>query len=259
MSPARARAAGLVLVAMLLAGGAGAQTRPAVLALEAAPSSAVYLPDGFLGACCQAVDSISTGLNELLRNGGSGVQLRLVPATVNGTRLDWYDPMAFLTPRHSQPIALARRPFDIAILDECLGCDEPLRMLRRQAEAARRMGAEPVLFMPWAATEAATARIAEAVTRSANAARAYVVPAGLAFARARAQRPDLDLTYEDGRTPTTAGAYLAAAIAYAALYGRSPEGNRFQGGLEAETATFLQRIAWETAWAYFAASAPPRS
>lgn len=258
MSLARARAAGLVLVALLLGGAAVAQTRPAVLALEAAPAGALYLPDGFLGSCCQAADGIAAQVNELLRGSGSALRLRLVPAVVNGPRLDWYDPMAFLTPRHSQPIALARRPFDIAFLDECLGCADPPRALRRQAGAARRLGAEPVVLMPWAATGEASAEVAEAVTRAANAARAYVIPAGLAFARARALQPDLVLAFEDGRTPTPAGSYLAAAIIFAALYGRSPEGNGWRGGLDAATAGLLQRAAWETAWDYYAGSPPPR-
>ncbi len=257
MSPARARVAGLVLTALLLAGGATAQTRPGVLALEAAPSSAAYLPDGFVGTCCQGVDGLVSQVNELLRGSGSALRLRLVPAVINGQRLDWYDPMAFLTPQSAQPIALARRQFDVALLDECLSCDEPARHLRRQAEAARRIGAEPVLVMPWAATDDATARIAEAVTRRANAVRAYVVPAGLAFARARAQRPEIELIAEDGRTPTQAGAYLAAAITFVALYGRSPEGNAWLGGLDDATAGFLQRVAWETAWDYYAATTPP--
>ncbi|MGG5819827.1 hypothetical protein [Falsiroseomonas sp. HW251] len=257
MSPARARAAGLVLMALVIGGGAAAQTRPGVVALEAAPVGAAYLPDGFLGTCCQGVDGLAAQVNELLRGSDSTLRLRLVPAVINGQRLDWYDPMAFLTPHAAQPIALARRPFDIAVLDECLACAEPTRQLRRQAEAARRSGAEPVILMPWAASEDATARIAEAVTRGANAVRAYVVPAGLAFARARAQRPATELLAEDGRTPTQAGGYLAAAIVYVALYGRSPEGNAWHGGLDEETAGFLQRVAWETAWDYYAASAPP--
>jgi hypothetical protein len=259
MSPARARAAGLVLAALLAWPiAAAAQTRPAVLALDAPPASAIYLPDGFLGSSPQAMEGITAALNEMLRHADARLHLRVVPAVVNGPRLDWYDPMAFLAPRHGEPIALARRPFDIAILDECLGCAEASRLVRRQAEAARRMGAEPVLFMPWAATEETTARIAEATTRAANAARAYVIPAGLAFARARAERAGIELTFEDGRTPTPAGTYLAAAIAYAALYGHSPEGSRHTGGLDEETAAFLQRVAWETAWDYFAGRDAPR-
>ncbi len=264
MSPRpRPRAAGMVLGLVLAASVAAAETRPAVLSLEAAPASAVYLQDSFFAECCQALDGIPLHVAGLLRAAGSTLRLRAVPALLNGQRLDWYDPMAFLQGRPAASPALARRPFDIAILGDCSGCEsDPAAFrarLRQQAKLARREGAEPVLFMPWAAEEAATARLAEATTRAANTAGAFVIPAGLAFARARATRPGIELTMEDGRTATLAGTYLAAAVTYAVLYGRSPEGNSYRAGLDAETAALLQRIAWETAWDYFAGSAPPGS
>jgi hypothetical protein len=248
---------------LLAASGAAAQTRPAVLALEGTPTSAVYLQGSFFDACCQTLDGIAVHVDGLLRGAGSALQLRAVPAVVNGARLDWYDPMAFLRSRPVVPVALARRPFDIAFLGDCDGCEgDPAAFrarLRQEAEVARRAGAEPVVFLPWAAEAAAQPRLTEITTRAANAAGAFVIPAGLAFARARALRPGIELTDDEARRPTLAGSYLAAAVSFAALYGRSPEGNGYHGGLDAETATVLQRAAWEAAWDYFAGTAPPRS
>ncbi|WP_204325485.1 hypothetical protein, partial [Stenotrophomonas maltophilia] len=66
---------------------------------------------------------------------------------------------------------------------------------RRNSETLRQNGAEPVFFMSWAYADKPdmTAPLAEAYTRAGNANRALVIPAGLAFARAIAQRPDINL------------------------------------------------------------------
>jgi hypothetical protein len=42
------------------------------------------------------------------------------------------------------------------------------------------------------------------------------------------------------------GAYLAAAVIYATIFGRSPEGLDYTFGVSEEDAAFLQRIAWQT-------------
>ena len=95
-----------------------------------------------------------------------------------------------------------------------------------------------------------TAQLAEQYTRAGKANQAKVIPAGLAFARAIAQRPLLELYQPDKRHPTLAGSYLAACTTYAALHGKSPEGNRFTAGLAPELAAFLQTVAWQTVQAY---------
>jgi hypothetical protein len=95
-----------------------------------------------------------------------------------------------------------------------------------------------------------TAELAEAYTLAGNEAGALVVPAGLAFARARAARPELELYQPDKRHPSLAGTYLAACTVYAALFGRSPAGSSYTAGLPSELAAFLQATAWETVRAY---------
>ena len=66
--------------------------------------------------------------------------------------------------------------------------------------------------MSWAYADvpAMTAQLAEAYTRAANDNGAYVIPAGLAFARAIERRPQLNLYVADKRHPSVAGTYLAA-------------------------------------------------
>jgi len=75
---------------------------------------------------------------------------------------------------------------------------------------------------------------------------ARVAPVGVAMANALAERPDLAMLDPDAEHESLAGTYLAAAVIYATLFDRSPEGLPFHHALEADDATFLQRVAWET-------------
>ena len=96
-----------------------------------------------------------------------------------------------------------------------------------------------------------TAQLAEAYTVAGNANNALVIPAGLAFARAREKQPELNLYAPDKRHPSLAGTYLAACTTFAALTGRSPVGNSYLANIDAPTAAFLQNVAWETVQEYY--------
>jgi hypothetical protein len=96
-----------------------------------------------------------------------------------------------------------------------------------------------------------TAQLAEQYTIAGNANDALVVPAGLAFARAIAERPDLEFYQPDKRHLSLLGTYLAAATVYSAVVGKSPIGLSYTAGIDAETAKFLQSVAWETTQDYF--------
>ena len=96
-----------------------------------------------------------------------------------------------------------------------------------------------------------TAQLAEQYTLAANANDALVIPAGLAFARAIAKRPDIELYQADKRHPSLAGTYLAACTVYATLYRKSPEGLKYTAGLSPELVGTLQTAAWEAVRDYF--------
>jgi hypothetical protein len=96
-----------------------------------------------------------------------------------------------------------------------------------------------------------TAQLAEAYTIAGNDNDALVIPAGLAFARAIAKQPELNLHAPDKRHPSLAGTYLAACAVFAALTGRSPVGNSYFAGIDEPTAHFLQNVAWETVRDYY--------
>jgi hypothetical protein len=96
-----------------------------------------------------------------------------------------------------------------------------------------------------------TAQLAEAYTIAGNDNNALVIPAGLAFARAREKQPELNLYAPDKRHPSLAGTYLAACTLFAALTGRSPVGNSYHAGIDEPTARFLQTVASETVQDYY--------
>ncbi len=189
---------------------------------------------------------------------------------IGGSGFDWHDVNSYFRPgaigrysfNQNNDVVLnpPRTPlFDVAIMMDCSQCPihpalSPVfhEFARRHSETVRSHGAQPVFFMSWANKNRPqmTAQLAEAYTTAGNANNALVIPAGLAFARAMAERPEVDLHHPDLRHPSLAGTYLAAATTFAALLGRSPEGNSFRAGLDAETAAFLQRIAWDTVREY---------
>lgn len=130
----------------------------------------------------------------------------------------------------------------------------------------RSRGALPVLYMTWA-KEPYPDQIGALAAAYRGVAASHgvpVAPVGLAWDRVRKERPDLDLFVDDGSHPNPAGTYLAACVFYAVLTGRSPVGApaRLNGvametpgvpgsdgpvvlvDLDAETAAYLQRVAW---------------
>ncbi len=198
---------------------------------------------------------------------------RATMITIGGSGLDWHDLESYF-----RPGAVGRytfdadntvvfnndaKLFDVAILMDCSQC--PIHptlgkifpdIVKTDAAIARSHGAEPVLFMSWAYADKPemTAALAAAYTEAGNANNALVIPAGLAFARARAEHPDISLYQTDNRHPTLAGTYLAAATSLVTLYHRPIEENSYTAGLDAETARVLRRVAWQTVLAYFGQS-----
>ena len=154
------------------------------------------------------------------------------------------------------------RVFDLAVMMDCSLCQIHPQLksvfhdsARKHSAAVRKHGAKPVWFMSWAYADKPDmiAELAEAYTKAGNDNDAFVIPAGLAFARALKERPDLVLHASDKRHPSLAGTYLAAATVYAALFKQSPVGSSYTAGIEAPTAKLLQSAAWDTVQDYFRA------
>src|SRR5262249_16391691 len=110
-------------------------------------------------------------------------------------------------------------PFDAVIMADCSQCpvNPQLRgafheYARKHSQTVVKHGARPILFMTWAYADRPemTAQLAEQYTEAGRETGALVVPAGLAFARAIAKNPRIDLYNPDKLHPSVAGSYLSA-------------------------------------------------
>jgi hypothetical protein len=157
--------------------------------------------------------------------------------------------------QNGAPHRIRTGDWDVVVLQEYLpGIEshtiEPfLDDARRLDAIVEASGAQTVLYMTWPQGRGDWATLDDFVTahRELEAELGVkVAPVGVAFARAQAERPELELIDADAIHATWAGAYLGAAVIYATIYDRSPEGLDYTFGLTVEDAGFLQHIAWQT-------------
>lgn len=252
---------------MAMLGGASAQplAKPKVLKLDAPPKAALYVGNSFF----YYNNSLHNHVLKLVRAADPSTPYHATSATISGSGLDWHSVDALLSTagmaaysfdENNRVVPTTRnKKFDAVIMMDCSQCPihPELKSLfheyaAKDAAIARQHGAEPVLFMSWAYADKPemTAQLAEAYTKAGNDNEMLVIPAGLAFARAKEQQPDLVLNVEDKRHPTLAGTYLAACTVLASVYGRSPVGNAYRAGLDEKTAASLQQVAWDTVQTY---------
>jgi hypothetical protein len=131
----------------------------------------------------------------------------------------------------------------------------------------KKTGAKPLLYMTWARKDSPDKQqlLTDAYQSIAKELGDKVAPVGLAWQAALKARPTLELHVADKSHPNPAGSYLAACVFYATLFGKSPEGlaARITGtiidntgkvggegelvNVNKEDASFLQKVAWETA------------
>ena len=124
----------------------------------------------------------------------------------------------------------------------------------------RKHGAEPVLFMTWAYSDdpGMISGLSRAFTRIGNELQVMVIPVGLVFQRALSQVPGVTLHDPDKVHPSLEGTYLAAAVFYAALFGKSPVELDYTAGLDAVQARGLREVAWQMVREYFQGGSWPR-
>lgn len=112
----------------------------------------------------------------------------------------------------------------------------------------RAAGAHTILLMTWERPDSlaygiSTASLSAAYRQVGSELDIPVAPAGLAFAAALRERPDLVLYSPDGH-PTIYGTYLAACVLYGTIFGKTPLGNPYSDhSLSPEMRDFLQGIA----------------
>ena len=97
-------------------------------------------------------------------------------------------------------------------------------------------------------------RLEEMTISVGNEIGALVIPLGTAFREAYRQRPGIKLQVYDGYHASVAGQYLAAAVVFNSLYGRTTQGNPYDyfGALDKDTKEFVQRVADETVGNFYA-------
>ncbi len=186
-------------------------------------------------------------------------------ATIGGAELSHHD-IDYLT----RPGRIGvKEPFQLVILQG--GSGEPLSGLRRVRfketvvefdKVIKSRGGVTALYMPQTYVKPHKETrpenltlTADAYVAAANEVGALVIPVGLAFEEAYKRRPDIKLHKDfDGSHPDLIGTYLAACTVYAAVYGKSPVGNRYDyyGRIDKDTAAFLQQVAADTVKRFFA-------
>ena len=147
------------------------------------------------------------------------------------------------------------KPFDVAIMMDCSQCPvhpklQPVfyEYVAKHSGTVRKYGAEPALFMSWAYQDKPemTQQLADEYIKAGKAVNATVIPAGIAFAKSMAMKPEINLYASDKRHPSLAGTYLGAATVMASVYKQNPVGNKYTAGLPEDVARHLQNVAWET-------------
>ncbi|HEY8360666.1 MAG TPA: hypothetical protein VIL30_24685 [Ramlibacter sp.] len=255
--------------ATLLLAGCGSLPMPGAakpqLAPGTPPASAIYIGNSFF----YFNNGIVSHMGPLIAAGTPGFRHRQSMVTISGSGFDWHDVDSYFRPNAIGKYSFTadnkvvfnqiERLFDVAIIMDCSQCPvhpqlKPVfhEFAKKHADTMRKHGARPVFFMSWAYKDAPemTAQLEAEYTAAGRANGAMVIPAGLAFARSVAQRPELELYHPDKRHPSAAGSYLSALTTYATLFGRSPVGFNYTGGLGAEVALHLQNVAWDTVQAY---------
>ena len=143
--------------------------------------------------------------------------------------------------QNGAPERIREGDWDVVVLQEYLPASptrtaEPfLDYARRFDEIVRESGARTVFYMTWPQGRYDWADLDDFVAahRQVEAELgARIAPVGVAMARAQAERPDLALIGADEVHATWVGAYLAAAVIYATLFDRSPQGLDYTFGDE---------------------------
>ena len=256
-----------LLLLVSLSGDLLAQTKPKRTDLGAEPpKSILWVGNSFF----YYNNSMHNYLGRLVRAADPKTSHRSSSVTISGSGFDWHDMESYFRPNGIGKYSFVAdnqvrfnkldKLFDAVIMSDCSQCPVHPQLksvfheyAKKQSDIVRKHGAIPMFMMTWAYKDKPemAAQLAEAYTVAGNDNDALVIPAGLAFAKAIAKRPDLEFYQPDKRHPTVIGTYLAAATAYASIYKKSPVGISYTADIDAATAKFLQTVAWETVSEYY--------
>ena len=215
------------------------------------PTSAIFIGNSFF----YFNNGIHRYVNDLAKK--SGIKFRSTMVTISGAGLDWHDVNSYFRPNAIASYSTSNdgkntlkfrdkneKLFEVAIMqDNSQGPVHPglkpifEKEVDKNCKIVSKHGVKPILFMSWAYEGEPW------MTKELE--NGYVIPAALAFEKVTKERPDIKLRIGDKRHPTIEGTYLAACTVYATLFKRSAQGIKNNAGLNEETATYLQKAAWE--------------
>jgi hypothetical protein len=251
------------------AAAAAGPTRPTVSDIGTQPKTFLFVGNSFM----YYNNSMHEYVLEMARAADNYAPgYRGTSITISGSGMSWHDMESYFKPGAVASYSFTRenkvvfnkfdKPFDVTIFQDCSQCPIHTQLkpvfhesVKTQGEIIRKHGAVPILLMTWAYEDAPsmTDALAQEYTTAGNANGMLVIPAGLAFANARAKQPTLKLYQKDKRHPTLAGTYLAAATIYSAIY-KKPAGGLVPEDLSDDTARLLRSVAWETVQEYYGKS-----
>lgn len=234
--------------------GAGLLHSVAALAADDFPERVLFVGNSYF----YYNNSLHNHLKGFVQAGSRGKEHKLdyKSATISGADLDDH-PIEWLT----EPGRIGVKvPFELVVLAGHSADALSERSRQRFAETVQRFdrvirarGGRTVLYMTHAYVsphrQAASGNMQKIASMFSDVARqtgATVIPVGLAFEESYKRRPDVRLHDEhDGSHPSVAGTYLAAAVAYKALYGLDPVGNayNYHGKVAPDLALHLQKVA----------------
>lgn len=214
----------------------------------------------FIGNSYTASNGLPDMFERLAEEGGHGVRAEMVAP--GGWR--FADHVASTGPSGTIE-RIKGRAWDYVVLQEQSVIPSLAGTREREMYPAARglysevnaIGAETIFFMTWGRRDGLPSEghpdfssmqraLEEGYLQIGNELNVPVAPVGIAWWKGLQGSPDLDLWVADGSHPTRVGTYLAACVFYAVIFGESPEGVDYNGGLDDDLATQLQTIAWET-------------
>ena len=155
---------------------------------------------------------------------------------------------------------IANGDFDVIVLQEDLPETTVVDFHTYAAKfdaLAHEAGSRLIFFMAWNYERLdwmSMEEIAAEHRKMAETLGAEVAPCGLAWQRAMAERPEIDIYDQDREHPSVHGTYLTLLVIYSTIYGESAVDldltppDEFQ--ITPEDDAWLRRVAWETVQAW---------
>ncbi|MDX2021471.1 MAG: hypothetical protein SF187_14610 [Deltaproteobacteria bacterium] len=141
----------------------------------------------------------------------------------------------------------AKAEINMATGEGTYGMDVASDYGKRFIDEIKKAGQVPVVWAIWPEQDKRTdwEALILAYKKIAKDNGAVFVPASASWLLALKERPNLAFWDADKFHPSSMGGYACACVFYAVLTGKSPVGNPFISGIDADTARFLQEKAWQ--------------